>query len=358
MSKRDGRRLARLLDTQALVHVSSATPQEVASVLDHYLWRPAAAGRDDRFDGQRFASLIELLMAEGEDVAARVVADLDPNLAIAGLSGFVRVFDPGVLPSGSAAHLECEVGGYLVRARTAQAWDAIVGLLVTLADDRPESFHALMRGCRRLSNSTPESDGLDELMLAPEQLTHDVSIAREHRRAQQGYLAAGDARAFLHLARQPPSTDSSSIDAIVASYFRALGDAGPQNGKGLVLRNADEAADFARNRELAFLANVLVAGCSVYSRAFTAQEAWTAASGICNLGLEVGLAPDRVRAFEAGWRRLHEDVSLLVTDHLIGTLAGLESTDADIARDLYRLRRELERNRTPAHRGARAKRST
>ena len=101
-------------------------------------------------------------------------------------------------------------------------------------------------------------------MLAPEQLTHDVSIAREQRRAQQGYLASGDARAFLQLARQPPSTDSSSIDAIVASYSRALGDAGPQNGKGLVLRNADEAEDFARNRELAFLANVLVAGCSVY----------------------------------------------------------------------------------------------
>ena len=48
-------------------------------------------------------------------------------------------------------------------------------------------FHAVMQGCRRLSNSTPEIDGLDDLLMAPEQQLHDVAIEREHRRSQQGY---------------------------------------------------------------------------------------------------------------------------------------------------------------------------
>ena len=39
--------------------------------------------------------------------------------------------------------------------------------------------------------------------MEPEQLLHDVSLEREHRRSQQGYSTPGDARAFLQMARQP-----------------------------------------------------------------------------------------------------------------------------------------------------------
>ena len=134
------------------------------------------------------------------------------------------------------------------------------------------------------------------------------------------------------------------------------------------VHDTDHVAYFARSRELAFLANALLAGCSVQSRPFTVQEAWDAAVGICNLGLEAWPArwpetgvdaadltttlPDSflvdhdvVTAFEAGWRLLHEDVSMFVTDRLIATLADLRSVDPASQRDLYRLRRELERNR-------------
>src|SRR5438874_7748764 len=48
----------------------------------------------------------------------------------------------------------------------------------------------------------------------------------------------------------------------------------------------DETAYLTRSRELAFLANTLLAGCSVQSRPFTPQEASDAAACICNLGLE------------------------------------------------------------------------
>ena len=41
---------------------------------------------------------------------------------------------------------ECEVGGYLVRALRADAWDAIVTLLVTLETEQHHYFHAVMQG--------------------------------------------------------------------------------------------------------------------------------------------------------------------------------------------------------------------
>jgi hypothetical protein len=129
----------------------------------------------------------------------------------------------------------------------------------------------------------------------------------------------------------------------------------------------DPDAYFARSRELAFLANALASGCSVYFRPFTSQEAWDAAVGVCNLGLETFCGsgvdaepvsdaatelPDRflidhdlVAAFEAGWRLLQEDVSLFVAGRLIAMLADLGSVDPELQRDLYRLRRELERHR-------------
>src|SRR4030095_6149380 len=116
--------------------VAAATPQQVAAVLDLDLWR-TTPGRDDQFDERRFGSWIETLMDEGESVAVRVVAAMDRSLTIAGLSRYVRVFDPGVLRSAASSDdgldvapsgdLECERGAYVVRARTPQAGDAIVG---------------------------------------------------------------------------------------------------------------------------------------------------------------------------------------------------------------------------------------
>jgi hypothetical protein len=413
--------------------IAATTPKQLASVLDLDLWH-ATPGLDDQFDQHRFGTWLEALMNESEAVAASVVAAMDQELVVAGLSHYVRVFDPGVFeptfssdderPDARSGHVESEVGGYVVRAKTAHAWDAIVGLLVALADDRPECFHAVMQGCKRVSKSTPEIDGLDDLMLEPEQQLHDVSIVRERRRTEQGYLTAGDARAFLKMARQPRSA-SSSNNGIATAYFRALdteiasstetsqpdqyserspndrevsnsidaitelliqsgtASAGPRALLGPAgghvsrvtpfeplmeyVHETDQMAYFARNRELAFLANALVAGCSVYSRALTVQEAWSAAVGVCNLGLETlsnaSVDPteepdtaatlpedfliehDVLAAFDAGWKLLHDDVSMFVTERLISILGEFQSLDSAVQRDLYQLRRKLERNR-------------
>jgi hypothetical protein len=496
--------------------VTSATPAQLTSLLDLDLWRREGPGRDDRFDADRFGEWLEVLVDAGHSVAARTVAALDKDLVIVGLSRYVRVFDPGIfeptaqsddesidrdeamregdsmeadragdagsvqagdtpMHHSSGGWLECEVAGYIVRARRADAWDAVVTLLVALDAEHGNYFHAVMQGCRRLSNSRPEIDGLDDLLLASEQHLHEVAIERERRRSQQGYATSGDARAFLEMARQPKRTRSGApmtrmrgsieVNPIVTAYFRAaneapessneparsperklelpgpaaasqssdvhapatdvpesleavmelLTEAGvmPARPRALLeaaeanpqaarlerlrrlmayVRDTHETAYFTRSRELAFLANTLLAGCSVQSRPFTPQEASDAAAGICNLGLEYwparwpgvtsgasslsGPRPDDtanhlrqdsgrqaatspetfppdsllidhdlVTAFEVGWSVLHQDVSLFAAEQLISTLSNVDCVDRDIRRGLVALRRALVKQR-------------
>ena len=145
------------------------------------------------------------------------------------------------------------------------------------------------------------------------------------------------------------------------------------------VRDTHETAYLTRSRELAFLANALLAGCSVQSRPFMPQEASDAAAGICNLGLEhwpagwpsatsgassphphdtaTATPPDTfppdsflidhdlVTAFEVGWSVLHQEVSLFVAEQLISTLDNLHCVDRDIQRGLVTLRRKLVKQR-------------
>ena len=402
--------------------VASATPEQLTSVLDLDLWRHARPGRDDQFDADRFGEWIEALVDHSETVAARIVASLEPHLVIAGLSRYIRVFDPGVFlpheqsddepgdgPIAPSDGVECEVGGYLVRARRPDAWDAIVALLHALASGHPDRFHEAIQGCRRLSDSTPEVDGLDDLLMEPEQLFHEVAVDREERRSQLGYSTAADARAFLEMARRSTSARATvderapelTKNPIAAAYFRSadqarpsepvqqqqriagegpaeldaiaslLAEAGvvPERPRALLegttsqpsrltrirplmahVRDTDDEAYFARTRELAFLVNTLMAGCSVQSRSFTPQEASDAVAAVCNLGLERFGATlpeaflidhDLVPVFEAGWAMLHEDVSLFVAERLIVTLTELRVADADLQGGLTALGREL-----------------
>ena len=424
----------------------------------------AQSGGDEQFDVDRFGEWLEVLVETGDSVAARTVAVLDPALVIAGLSRYLRVFDPGTFEptessddesldrdammnsETSADVLECEVGGYLVRARRTDAWDAIVRLLVSLESEQNPCFHAVMRGCRRLSNSRPEADGLDNLLMAPAQHLQDVAIERERRQSRHGYASPADARAFLQMARQPRAASAPpapiGINPIAAAYFRAVdeesdvstpavakasaGQAGEDDisssidavvdllaeagvmpdQRRTLLAGAEEAPGAARlpllrplmesvlhhdettylrrTRELAFVANTLLAGSSVQSRPFAPREASDAAACICNLGLECWPARwpgapsqgasspreldavrppdaflvdhDLVTAFEVGWSVLYRDVSLFVADELMSTLAELRCDDADTHRGLVALRGTLMKRARGRHTVARTRR--
>jgi hypothetical protein len=108
----------------------------------------------------------------------------------------------------------------------------------------------------------------------------------------------------------------------------------------------DQIAYGERNAELAYLANVLMAGCSIQSRPFTAKEATDAAIAVCNLGLAKSPAlpvdylvgHDLIGAFQIGWTALYEEVGMYAAKALIDIAGRLRCAD-DQARNGLRMLR-------------------
>lgn len=404
--------------------VALATPDQLARVIDLDLWQADRPGADEQFDAARFGVWLDVLMESGPTVAADKLSQMDVNLVSAAFAQHARVFDraavspPASLDGERGEHatagtpddgLSSEVGGYVLVAKRADAWDAIVTVLVSLDAEHHDYFHRLMRACRSLSNSGFELDGLHDLLSDEEQVMFDLAFDRERRRETQGYVTPAQAHAFLQIARQlplgqetlppgnpvarayfrsiesvdaadpnsgsrrlpaasdaPPASEDSAdevaavIDVLLEAGIlppqpRALLD-GPQGHAPRLARihahiqNAagDPAAYSMRSQELAYLANTIVAGCSIQARPFTAQEASDAAVAICNLGLENWprhWPPDNlVSVFQVGWTVLHDDVAMDTAERLISILTHLRSDDREIQIGLDALRIELSRH--------------
>jgi hypothetical protein len=100
--------------------------------------------------------------------------------------------------------------------------------------------------------------------------------------------------------------------------------------------------------ELAYLANALVAGCSVRGRPFTEREAGDLVMATCNLGLQNWPSAwrdrDLLTAFQVGWAFLYREVCVHAANALIQTLTGVSCADRDTSFGLETLRRDLIRH--------------
>ncbi len=425
--------------------VALATPDQLLRVFDLDLWRSGQPGSDEQFDADRFGLWVEVLVESGASVAAQKLAEMDVGLVIGGFAQHVGVFDraavtPYVTTDGEEVApmramddaLVCDVGGYLLVARRTDSWDAIVAVLMCLGAEHQDYFHQLMHGCRTLSNSRPEVDGLHDVLAHGGQVMFDLALDRERRRETQGYVIPAQARAFLQMSRQLSLAHGTmpAANPVAGAYFSALDEMtaahadntanrlsagsdatpapahsaeaaaavvdvlleagiltpqpralldGPQDDTSRLRRirahmqclfDRHHAAYSKRNEELTYLANTIMAGCSIQARPFTAQEAWDAAVAVCNLGLEnwpshwlqpeprggssvvaAGAAlPDDflaghslLAAFQVGWTVLHDDVSMYAADRLIRLLSRLRCADREIQAGLDALRIEMVR---------------
>jgi hypothetical protein len=232
-----------------------------------------------------------------------------------------------------------ELDDYLLVARRPDGWDTV--LAVVLALDR--DHHAqLSRVLDRLTAMTTEhverEGGLYTVLTSEEMLESDVAADREDRRAELGHVAPSDARAFLKLARPTIADLPTEHDPLTRAWFRGLAKdrkaaraekrassasgakettgaaalsrvlveagvvapagappllgQGPQRESLLVrtmraLAENDADAFAARSEEIAYLANVLVAGASNEGRRYRPAEAVQRALEVCNRGLEL-----------------------------------------------------------------------
>lgn len=423
--------------------VALATPEQLARIFDLDLWRAAQPGRDEQFDADRFGVWLEVLVESGAAAAAQKLAGMDVDLVIAGLAQHTLVYDRAAVTPYETTDgelitfyadaisvfdngLTFDIGGYLLVAKRADSWEAIAEVLTSLDAGHPDYFHKVMSGCRTLSNSGREIDGLDDLLPEGEQVMFDLGVDRERRREKQGYATPAQARAFLQMSRElrlgsdamPPANplarayfraidETRAADAhsessasgllaagseappapegsaeAVAAVFEVLLDAGilAQPPRAFLSGSEaraprlghirarlefalyqDQAAYSARNEELAYLANTLMAGCSIQARPFTAQEASDAAAAICNLGLENwpphwlpanATAPpisflidhDLVSVFQVGWTVLHCEVGMYAAEQLIAVLDRMRCDDREIQAELDALRIKMAKH--------------
>ena len=379
----------------------------MSHLFDLDLWRPARPGLDEHFDAARFGLWIEVLAEAGAEVAAAKLAEMPLPQIVAGLAQHIRVFDVSAVSSYETTDgtrvdysrpvrdlVGCEIGGYHVAATREDSWDAIVAVLVALDIQHPERFVALMRAVRSRSHSRREADGFHALLQNREQMMFDVADERERRRRDRGFLPPADARAFLQMSRKatpetlapnPIARDyAHSIEAVaeqdeapvvspeeeieVAEMLaeagvaplhapRALLESGEAQTSSTRLQRCmravferDQVAYGERNFELAYLANVLMAGCAIQARPFTPKEAADASVAICNLGLEelpdtpdYLIAHDLIGPFQLGWAALHQEAWVFTAQALADILADIRVADDDDQSALNLLRVRLIR---------------
>src|SRR5207248_9131535 len=102
-------------------------------------------------------------------------------------------------------------------------------------------------------------------------------------------------------------------------------------------------------KELAFLANTIMAGCSIQARPFTPKEAVDAVVAICKLGHDRRPADSPagrslVSAFQIGWKVLYDEVSLYAAERHIDILKFLRCEDRQTQAQLNALRKEMRKH--------------
>jgi len=327
--------------------IALASFEQLRDVFDEDLWRSHTAGADAEFDAERFALWLEMLLEAGDTfVADRLVALSEDFLAFA-FSRLFRVIDvarvtDAISDPDEADLLDKVVDGagsqeldrYLIVARRENGWDAVWSTLLALDARQPELLRALLqRAWLATEREAEEAGGFYTLLSESDALREEASGERDDRRAARGYVSPADARAFLALARRESATPE--IDPITHAYFRELAplEAGAHSGARAPAARVDRLAEWALRsgettaalapaarenesalfraalgelagrdprahqrilEELAYLANVLVAGDGSRGRPWWPVEAAGHVLALCEAGLReaVGAPPE------------------------------------------------------------------
>ncbi len=285
--------------------VALATTTQLVAAFDADLFSNAAPGERERFDVARFATWLEILMEAGDRVAAQRVSELSIDFVVQAIGRMVLVLDHEALLHRMAevdagtrrvdkaieSALSEEIDGYLLISRRHDGWDAVLALILALDRDHRTVLERVLDRCAAIAGEL--LDDLDELadtLTADDANAEDVEAERDDRRARAGYVEPRAARAFLALEPSPER------DPITRAYFRELGPIAPAEPVELpfdlrelddlprllpstpppilvALRQLPDTVFAARAAELAYLANVLVAGATDRGARYTPHGA-------------------------------------------------------------------------------------
>ncbi len=318
--------------------VALASTEQLLHVFDEDLWSASRAGEDPRFDPRRFALWLEVLLEAGEAAVAQRLCGLPLDFVTLCVARVVLVIDLDALgvelSEGGEANDPLEKAlenapyeewqEFRLISRDARSFDSVWAALLALDQNHHDVLQRILERCAALSAELlDDAGGLYALLTSDEMLENDVRAERDDRRAEAGYIAPSDARAFLELARRG-ELDEATRDPVTRAYFRELAptpkraSAAPKRNverlqrllrgseppkraatKALVQRPArrlDAALrelaaakpDLYRQRldELGFLSNALIAGHSRGGQRLRPVEAVEEAAQVCEHGLE------------------------------------------------------------------------
>ncbi|MEZ4372734.1 MAG: DUF6178 family protein [Polyangiaceae bacterium] len=118
-----------------------------------------------------------------------------------------------------------QLDGYLLLGRGEPGWDAWLSVILALdREDRGFLERILDRAVAACGEYLDDLDELCEALSRAESLAEDVEAEREERRSAQGYVEPRAAAAFLKLAAQPHAGPLEDLarDANTRAYFRDL----------------------------------------------------------------------------------------------------------------------------------------
>jgi hypothetical protein len=336
------------------------------------LWLEIMLEAGEAFTAQKLCELPEDLVTLA--LAKQVlVIDID-RLGVAMSNR--RSDDDALLEKALESCLCEEIDEYRIISRRHEGWDALLSVLLALDRDHHDLLRRILdRCCAMAEEYIEENGGLYDVLTDAEMLESDVGGDREDRRAEEGFISPSAAKSFLGLARTTALADilkAKERDPVTRAYFRSLrrpgshepeaapttanmatpaqgtlelvellreADIMPASGFPLLeapaaaatpadlltramleLREQDPTRHGERMQELAFLANVLGAGCAFAGRSMRPVETVNACVATCSLGLEMlgGNTPEDLasllrregadKLFRIGWRVLHDEV--------------------------------------------------
>lgn len=356
--------------------VSDRPGEEEAFDADRFAtWLEVLLEAGEGFAAERVSEMDEELLILA---LCRHVLVINQDELAAGMSSSDRSDEDDLLDKELDSCLYIDLDEYQIISRNHRSWDPFMSILVELQSKHHDLFCRLLERCCNISHDyIEENGGLYDVLTSEEMLETDVAADREERREKKGYVPPASAASFLQLARVTPLSDiwaASAQDPVTRAHFRAVEpvavrsvvpervsssikalaeavenlegdssgsdaiekeDSGAAPGGELALtvamkklRDEDPVLYGERSVELAFLVNVLMAGCSFRGRRFRAAEALEGALATANLGGDAFIRAGKkrvkrvsavemrrvlsevslVKLFRAGWSILYRDV--------------------------------------------------
>jgi hypothetical protein len=220
--------------------VALATTEQLQRIFDEDLWTAPAPGEAERFDPERFALWLEVMLEAGAERVAQRLTELSEELVTLAFQKMALVIDLDQLAlEMSERHddddlvekalegvANIEIDEYRVMARRPEGdgWDAFTAVLLALDQDHHDFLTRLLeRCCHATAAYVDESGGLYEVLTSEEMLESDAAAEREDRRTGEGFVAPTDAAAFLARARRSSLDElcrATGRDPITRAYFR------------------------------------------------------------------------------------------------------------------------------------------